>query len=261
MERFIIFRNSRIHYKTSGFGEAIVLLHGFLEDLTIWERLELELNKRYLVIAIDLPGHGYSENLGYIHSMEMMAEAAEAVIVHLNIKKAVVAGHSMGGYVSLALAKRRPDLFKALCLINSTALADDPSRRLNRDRAIAAVRQNYKTFVRLAIPNLFRPKNRRIFREEINRLKNKALAMDPQSIVAALEGMKRRPDRSEVLKNAPFELLLVIGMKDPILDYDSLIEQTRETEVKVVELPDGHMSFIENKEEFTYILLHFIENL
>lgn len=118
-----------------------------------------------------------------------------------------------------------------------------------------------KTFVRLAIPNLFRPKNRRIFSEEINRLKKAGIKMQAFGITAALEGMKIRKNREALLRSLPITKMLIIGKKDPILNYNSLIKQIKNSDIMVVELPDGHMSYIENKKDFTYNIMYFIEKI
>ena len=91
-------------------------------------------------------GHGDSDCLGYVHSMEENAEIVKAVLSNLKIRKTIIIGHSMGGYVALAYAEKYPKEILGLCLMNSTANADSPERKINRDRAIIAVKQNYKTF-------------------------------------------------------------------------------------------------------------------
>lgn len=252
-------KNINIFYTDQGKGNAVVLLHGFLENSNMWTPFLPKLLKKNRVICIDLLGHGKTECLGYVHTMENMAEVVEAVLKHLKIKSAFLIGHSMGGYVSLAFAEQKPDSVKGLCLMNSTAAADSLEKRKHRNRAILAVKQNYKLFVKMAIANLFRPKNRRIFSEDIKQVKKEALLTPLQGIIAALEGMKIRKNREALLKNTQYKLMMIVSKKDPVLDYTSLINQTKNTNVKVVEFPDGHMSHIENKEFFLQSILHFIE--
>ena len=81
-----------------------------------------------------------------------------------------------------------------------------------------------------------------------------------QGIIAALEGMKIRENREVLLHFTPFKKMFILGKKDPVLDYESLISQIKNTKVKLVEFPDGHMSHIENKDEFLHKIMHFIEN-
>ena len=90
-------------------------------------------------------------------------------------------------------------------------------------------------------------------------MKEEALKFPVQGVIAALEGMKIRKDRLKLFRNAPIKKLMIIGQNDPILSRDILIEQIKDSDIEIVEFPDGHMSFIENKEENTYKILHFIE--
>jgi len=253
------YKGTELFYSVVGNGEVVVLLHGFLESSAIWEDLKLDVSKTHQVVCIDLLGHGKTGCLGYIHTMEQMAEAVEAILIHLKVKQATFIGHSMGGYVALAFAELFPQKVKGLCLMNSTALDDNHEKRLNRDRAILAVKQNHKTFIRLSIANLFRPKNRIIFSKEIQEIKNKALQFPIQGIIAALEGMKTRKNRVELFRKAKYKKMMVIGRKDPVLQYHTLIDQTKDSDIEIIEFPDGHMSFIENKKDFTYNILHFID--
>lgn len=102
----IYYKNTAVHFSDYGKGTAVVLLHGFLENQTMWDDTVAVLSKKYRVITIDLLGHGLTENLGYIHTMEQMAEAVREVLVHLKVRKSFFVGHSMGGYVALAFAVR-----------------------------------------------------------------------------------------------------------------------------------------------------------
>ncbi|NND51521.1 MAG: alpha/beta hydrolase [Flavobacteriaceae bacterium] len=261
MAKYIKYKNINIHYSDSGEGKPIVLLHGFLENLKMWDELSKVLQSKCRVISIDLLGHGQTECLGYIHTMEEMAEAVKSVLNHLNLTQYCLIGHSMGGYVALTICEKYGDEIIGLCLANSTSQSDSEERKLNRDRAVEAVKMNPKTFINVLISNLFRPKNRTLFSEEIKALKEEAYKMKVQGIIAAIEGMKIRKNREEVLKNSPFNKMMIIGTKDPILNPDHLLNEIKNTDVVCVELADGHMSYIENKEEFTYNIMHFIEKL
>jgi pimeloyl-ACP methyl ester carboxylesterase len=226
----------------------------------MWKPFLPQLSKNNRIICIDLLGHGKTECLGYIHTMEQMAEVINTVLKHLKIKYSTFIGHSMGGYVALAFAEKNPHYLKGLCLMNSTAIADSNIKKQNRDRGIIAVKQNHRTFIRIAIKNLFRPKNRAIFSEEIKQTIEDALQTPLQGIIAALEGMKIRKNRQILLYNTHYKKMMMISKKDPVLDYNSLINQAKKAGVKIVEFPDGHMSHIENKSNFLYKLVYFIEN-
>jgi len=253
------YKNTRINYSKTGKGKAVVLLHGFLENISMWNTVSKHLSKKYTVICIDLLGHGDSENLGYIHTMEEQAEIVKAVLSYLKLRKYILIGHSMGGYIALSFANLYPNNVKGLCLMNSTALADSPEKIINRNRAIEAVKKNHKTFVRIAIPMLFSEKNRTVFSNEIKEIVNEALQISPQGIIASLEGMKVRNDSTSIYSKASFPMQLIIGKQDPALEYSTLINQTKNTSVEIVEFPDGHMSHFENKNELIEVFNNFLK--
>ena len=261
MNKQLLYKNIKISYTDAGKGSAVILLHGFLENKTMWNNLLPELITKYRVITIDLLGHGNTECLGYVHSMEDQADMVHEVLQDLKIRKVVLIGHSMGGYVTLAFAELYPKNVKGIVLLNSTARADSAERKTNRDRAIVAVKQNYTAFVRMSIANLFSEKNREILLDEIENAKKEALKTPLQGIVASLEGMKIRKDREVLLNFDTFPLLLILGKQDPVLNYDENASQIKNTPVQLVTFPDGHMSHIENREELTKVLVDFLKKV
>jgi pimeloyl-ACP methyl ester carboxylesterase len=259
MSTYIIYKNTKIHYSVIGNGPAVVLLHGFLENIAMWNDLSEKISKTNKVVCIDLLGHGLSENLGYVHTMKEQAEMVKFVLNYLKLRRYFIVGHSMGGYIGLSFAKHYAKNLKGLCLMNSTALADTDEKKINRNRAIKAVKQNHKTFVRIAIPMLFSEKNRTVFTDAIKKITIEALKTSPQGIIAALEGMKNREDNTAILHENLFPIQMIIGKQDPALDYNSSIKQTIGTNVEVTKFPDGHMSHIENKNELIKAIQGFIK--
>ena len=257
----IDYKNTKISYSDTGKGTAIVLLHGFLENQTMWQNLVPELSKKHRIITIDLLGHGESGCVGYVHSMEDNAEAVHSVLQELRIRKAIFVGHSMGGYVALAFAELYPAALKGLVLLNSTSKADSEERKTNRSRAIKAVKKDYIGFIRLSIANLFNPDNRERLVDEIEKVRVEALKTPLQGIVASLEGMKIRKDREILLRSATYPILLILGRKDPVLNYEYGLKQIENTSIKLITFPDGHMSHIENQKELAKVLLDFFRGV
>lgn len=255
------YKNAKITYSDTGKGTAIVLLHGFLENLKMWDRFIPELSEKHRVIAIDLLGHGATECLGYVHTMEDQADMVHHVLQHLKIKKALFVGHSMGGYVALAFAELYPEVMKGLVLLNSTSKADSHERKINRNRAIKAVKQNYSAFVSLSIANLFSEANRERLVNEIIKVREQALQTPLQGIIAALEGMKIRKDREQILHSATYPILLILGEKDGVLNFNDSLEQIKGTGVQLVSFADGHMSHIENESELKEVLVDFLKKI
>ncbi len=260
MKKFTTYKGAKIHYSDSGKGSAVVLLHGFLENLSMWDFLVEELSKKHRVFAFDLLGHGKSENIGYIHTMEEQADMVYSVLHENKIRKATLIGHSMGGYISLAFAELYPDNVKKIILVNSTAKADSDERKINRDRAIQAVKKNFSTFVKMSITNLFSEKNRERLSEEIEEVKQQALTTPVQGIIASLEGMKIRNDREVMLHFTPYPIMLILGTEDSVLNYEENKNQVENTSVKLISLESGHMSHLENTQELLENIVSFMKN-
>lgn len=253
------YKNSSIYYEDEGHGEAVVLLHGFLENTTMWSNLKPRIAETKRVICVDLLGHGQSDCIGYIHTMEAMAEAVLFVLEYLKIDSYTIIGHSMGGYVALAMAEIKPKSVKALCLMNSTYKADDTERKAIRKRANQMIQTNFDGLVRMSFTNLFSPESRKTHKDELEAGLKMALQTPVQGYIAAQKGMMIRSDKFEFYKNLKAKKLIIIGQKDPVVDGKKLLDDTKNTTIDCVELAYGHMSHIENRKEITYILLHFIE--
>ncbi len=254
----INFQEKNLFYTSKGSGNPIVLLHGFLESSNIWQDIATELSKKRQVICIDLPGHGKSEVVAEIHSMELMAEAVHTVLNKLNIQKATLAGHSMGGYVSLAFYKKFPIMTAGLVLINSTPEGDTEEKKENRDRAIVLTSKNKKIYISMAISTLLTSENNLKFKPEIQQLKKEAFKFSEKGIIANLKGMKIRTDKKEDLKSFSGPKYIIAGEEDPILNYTGIQKIANDCECELQSFKGGHLSYIENKKSLIKIM-HFIE--
>lgn len=260
MIRSCSFREGKLRYRQSGKGRAVILLHGFLENLHIWDGLSADLSRRYRVISIDLPGHGKSDNFGYVHSMELMAEAVMAVLKKERLRKVVMIGHSMGGYVSLAFAEKYPDHLRGLCLFHSSALSDNTKKKEDRLRAIDALKKYPKKFIRELIKNLFSSQNVKILKEEIKELEDSAANGSIPGYCACVLGMRDRDNREVILKFAPYPVLIIAGKDDPVIPEKVAEEQSRLAEKGQYVLLEnsGHMGFLEEPGKVLRSLRSFI---
>ena len=260
MQKSISFKNANLSFSDEGKGTAVVLLHGFLENRLMWKGITLQLAKKNRVIAIDLLGHGQSDCLGYMHTMALFAEAVAAVLKHLRIRKYFLVGHSLGGYVSLQLAKNYALQIKGLCLLNSTSNADSEERKKIRTRANKLAQNNFKNLVTMSVSNLFHSDNLFTYKTQIIALQKEALQTSLQSYMAAQEGMKKRVNTNEVLANNTFKKLIIVGQNDPVLPVEASLQEAKNTNTKVVVLSGGHMSTIENTSEVITELQKFIKD-
>lgn len=249
MNKKIVFENKNIFYSVSGTGDAVVLLHGFMESKAIWAYFTEKLKENFSVIAIDLPGHGESEVVSDIHSMELMAKVVHSILEEEDIAEVVFVGHSMGGYVALQLAEMFKEQAKGVVLFHSHAAPDSAEAKKNRDRTIKIVNENKGSFITSFIPDLFAPENIAIFEKEIKAHQEVALKMDVKGITAALAGMRDRKGSIDFLPHAQLPVLFISGKQDPRMPTKQLMEQAlipSHSEMLILENV-GHMGFLEAK--------------
>jgi pimeloyl-ACP methyl ester carboxylesterase len=253
------YNKKRICYKDSGQGEPIVLLHGFTESMKIWSRFARSLSKEFRVIMIDLPGHGKSKCVSDVHTMELQAEVVHAVLKKAGISKCLMAGHSMGGYVTLAFARKYPKMLKGICLFHSHCFPDSPEDRENRSRTIELVKKDKFGFVSKFIPSLFPGEVHTKFAKQIEDLIAEAGKIPKEGVIAALEGMKIREDRSELLRSTRLPVLFILGLKDsklPVPRYWEMISLPAHS-VSLIMKDCGHMGYIEFPEKTLPALRNF----
>lgn len=261
MERNVIFEGKSIHYKMQGKGKPVILLHGFLESLEMWDNFAKSLIKEYTVVQIDLPGFGKSELVNEVHTMELLADSVKAVMDQEQIEKAVIVGHSMGGYTALAFADKYPNSLSGLCLFHSQAGADTEEAKTNRDRTIKVVERDHSGFITNFIPDLFAPENIQRLKTEIDKLKSNAKQTSLEGIVAALKGMKARTDKLELLNTLQIPILFIAGKKDKRIPAKTIMEQAllpHYSEVLLLE-DIGHMGYIEAEKETLEAICCFIK--
>ncbi len=254
------YQDKEIHYTKEGQGNTIVLLHGFMESLQIWKDFSHELSANFNVICIDLPGHGESECISDVHSMDLIADIVKQIVDSLGISSFVLIGHSMGGYVSLEFADHYPDMLKGLGLFHSQALADSEETKANRDRTCEIVKQNRKNFISQFIPDLFAPENVSRFSEEIRILQSQVIDMEENAVIAALIGMKLRENKLHVLTDLKIPILFILGKKDSRVDLQQAMKQAiLPDHSEILLLNIGHMGYIEARNETLFTIRSFAE--
>jgi pimeloyl-ACP methyl ester carboxylesterase len=257
MSHFFSYKNTPIQYASTGKGPVIVLLHGFLENSTMWNEMIPFLSNKNRVISIDLLGHGASGNIGYVHAMEQQAMMVKAVLNHLKLRKFTLIGHSMGGYVGLSFAELFPNSVRGLCLMNSTFEEDSDERKLLRTRANKMAKTNYENMVRMSFVNLFSENSKTIHKNEISLALKEALKTPLQGYMAANQGMKERKNHTSLYKNATYKKLVILGKNDTVLDSKTIQLFANKNKIPAVTFSEGHMSHIENKPELIEALIEF----
>jgi pimeloyl-ACP methyl ester carboxylesterase len=259
MGKSIQFQGKKIGYECMGKGNAIVFLHGFIESRKIWNDFALRLSPEFTVISIDLPGHGESEVIAEIHTMQLMADAVGAVMEDSGVASAVIVGHSMGGYVALEFGAKYPVKVEGIVMFHSQAAPDSEEAKENRRRTINIVNQNRGGFIRQFIPDLFDQRYVKNYQEAIKSLLEEASKISPEAIVAAISGMRDRKGGLSYLMTATTPVLFILGKQDSRIPYNQVLAQAVIPAHSEVLLLDhvGHMGYIEASELTLQAVRHF----
>lgn len=258
------YTGKRINYKDEGEGITLVLLHGYLESIEIWKDFVEYLVKHFRVIRVDLPGHGMSELLDEVQTMEETARVLKALVDHLELKKFFLLGHSLGGYVTLSFLDIFPEYLTGFCLFHSHPLADTQQTIEKRKREIDFVQSGRKDLLyNVNIPNAFANDNLGKCNEEIDFAKEIARNTPDEGIVATLKGMMIRKDYVDLLANTDIPFLWILGEKDNYIPFTEIQTKVKmPVGGKLLALKNsGHQGFMEEKQNVIKYLLAFIYRL
>ncbi|CAL1516615.1 alpha/beta hydrolase [Chitinophaga sp. MM2321] len=247
-------------YQDEGQGPVVVLIHGFSENGSLWEIQQAYLRDEYRIITPDLPGTA-AVAFATPLTVESMADYVYAILLAENIERAVVIGHSMGGYVALALAEKYPTLIAGLGLFHSTATADSEEKKEARRKSIKLMQQyGGETFLRQTLPNMFSPVFKPREPARVEAYVAMGIQCSTEAVVAWYEAMMQRPDRTALLKNLHVPVLFVIGKDDNAVPLDVILPQITLPRVSSIQIFEevGHMGMWEVFEESNMILKQFI---
>lgn len=246
------------------------------------------LNKGFHFIIPDLPGSGKSEMINDM-SMEGMAEVLHEIIheecyekksANKNIQptggdSAMVAspegggregvctviGHSMGGYITLALVEKYWNHVNAFGLFHSTAYADSEEKKVTRKKGIEFIKQHGGfEFLKTAVPNLFSPNSKSQMANSIESFIQSLKDLKAEALIAYYEAMMKRPDRTNVLKNTKNPVLFITGEYDTAVPLNDVLKQCYLPEKSYIHIlkKSGHMGMIEESEIANRVLLEFL---
>lgn len=264
VKKTILINNKPLNYTDSGKGFVVVLLHGYLESLDVWNEFAHDLSKFCRVICFDIPGHGESELLEEKQTMEQLANHIKAALDTLNIKKCALVGHSMGGYLTLMFHHLYPEMLSGFCLFHSHPFSDSEEKRKNRIREIELIRDGKKNLVAsVNIPNTFANENVAFFANFTEKIKSVVSKTPDDGIIANIHAMMSRPDLSKSLADSQIPFLLIAGRKDNLFDFNSIVPKIKlplNSQLVVLE-KSGHMGFIEEKETSINHIKNFLSKI
>lgn len=251
-------------YTDHGSGDTLVFLHGFCESKKVWAEFTKPLQQKFRIIALDLPGFGENTQHFSSYSMESMADYVKHKLEELGVSRCILIGHSMGGYASMAFAKKYGSMLQGLCLFHSSALPDTEEKKEQRDKSIEFVERNGVTsFINPFIEPLFFKGNRDWLTQEIEMMKEIGRATPQESVTGALAAMRDRPDRSDVLRKAPFPVLFIFGKEDGAVPMEKALEQCHLPGNSIVHFLEktGHMGMFERPYETRKAVEKFAETI
>lgn len=254
-----------LNYSVTGTGLPVVFIHGFGEDLSLWQGIRVALSQKYKVIAVDLPGFGQSKPLKASFTLFDIADLVhDHLTKSLKINQFVVLGHSLGGYISLALTKTYPQSVLAFGLINSTSFADSDEKKANRLKTIDFINKHGAAFfLQSFVPNLFTPENQTKHAKDVLRVLEMGNNLSDSILTSYMRAMGNRPDLSGLL-SAQQNILLVAGLLDPHFSYkDIMLEIGLLKQFKNGHLFENvaHMSMIEAEKQLEIIIADFLDSV
>lgn len=251
------YKSSKIFYRTVGNGKPVVLIHGFAEDGDVWKNQIEFLKTHFYLIIPDLPGSGQSEMISHM-SIESMAESIKAMLIEEKIEYCSMAGHSMGGYISLAFAEKYPEYLSSFALVHSSAFADSEEKKANRSKSIEFVKKNgaYE-FLKAVIFDLFTESWASKNPEAVERQIEKSKSFTDEAVIAYYQAMINRPDRIHVLKNFSKPILFIIGQHDKAVSFEQSMQQCYLPNIAHIHIlrNSAHMGMLEEAEKVNQALM------
>ncbi|HEX6925311.1 MAG TPA: alpha/beta fold hydrolase [Longimicrobiaceae bacterium] len=250
----------RIHFEVLGDGPPVLLLHGYPLSSHLWDDVVGHLSDAYRLIVPDLRGHGRSE-AGDTASMEEMADDVLEVLAAADEDRPVVlVGMSMGGYVSLAFARKYPQRVRALVLVDSRTAADSDEAAVARHRTAERVLREGTGFVAdEMVGKLFAPGAPEELKQ---RWRERMAATSPRGVMAALRGMAARPDSGALLRQLGVPVLVIVGEEDGITPVEESRAIAQASGGRLEIIPGaGHMAAAEKPDAVAAALRSFLDEL
>lgn len=251
-----------IRYLDEGSGQALVLLHAFAEDGTLWLPQIRALSPRYRLVAPDLAGASGSVAADGSHaeavSMDTHADDVVALMDHLGLEQAVVGGISLGGYVALSVVLRYPRRVAGLILANTRAGADTDEGRAQREALAREVeRRGPQAVVDSFGERPFGPdcsEEARAFARAIT------LRQSSGGLTSFIRGMAQRPDRMPALGSIRVPTLIISGTDDVLIpSAESVAMQRLILASHFVDIARaGHLSNLDQADAFNHAVEQFL---
>ena len=252
---------TNLHYDVRGRGPAVLFLHAFPLDMTMWDAQVRALESSHRVVRFDARGFGGTPPGDGLLTMERIADDAVALLDHLGLSRAAVCGLSMGGYAALAFVRRHPARLKALVLADTRTAPDSVEGRRTRSAQAEKVRREGPVAIADAFLQKAVGETTRTERPEVvARVKEMILAASARGIVDALAGLAARADSAATLREVRVPALVVCGAEDaltPVADAEAMHRGIPGSTLQIIPRA-GHLSALEDPSAFNAALARFL---
>jgi len=239
----VILGGLKLAYERRGRGAPLVLIHGYPLDHSIWNEVASLLESDFDLILPDVRGFGESSSEEKKYSILDLARDVIFLLDHLKIPQTAIAGHSMGGYIALALAREFPARLSGLALVSSQTFADTPDRKMNRYQTADEVQAKGVHIIADAMTDKLSPipAVRNLIRPLIEQ-------QNPIGISGALRAMAERDETTLTFSGLRLPLVLIHGDADNLIPVDRARElKARLPFTRLVEIRGGgHMPMLES---------------
>ena len=261
----ITVNQTRFHVHEQGTGPAILFVHGFPLDHTMWEGQFDEFAATHRVIAPDLRGFGQSDVSEETVSMEQFADDLYALLQAMNVATPIVlCGLSMGGYIAWEFVRKYPEALQGLILCDTKATADTAEGVTNREKmAKLVLRHGPESISDAMLPSLICKATFQERPELPQKIKTFIERTEVAGIVAALRGMAQRPDSTDLLPQIDCPCLVLVGEDDQLSPVDvmrSIADALPDADFAVIE-DAGHMAPLENASATNAVIRRFLQRL
>src|SRR4030095_11227845 len=243
-------------------GIPLVFLHGFPFDPTLWELQLKALPPSFHGIAYDLRGHGESEVGDGQYTLELFVDDLLALLDYFQIAKALLCALSLGGYIALRATERNPERIRGLLLCDTKSEADSNEAKLKRAENVKLVKtQGASVFAETFVKGLFSPSTYENNPKIVEKIRHTIQSTSPLAIAGTLLAMAARTDTTESLPKTGEPTLMMVGEDDrltPPSHSQSMKEKIPGSKMALIPKA-GHLSSLENPEEFNRHFLEFLK--
>ncbi len=249
-----------ITYNDRGKGDAVLFVHGFPLNKSMWKAQLTSLSQHYRCIAPDLRGHGASQDIPGTYTMDLLADDLKGLLNHLRLRQVTLVGFSMGGYAAFAFYRKYPDSVRSLVLADTRPQPDSSEAKQGREATAQTVlREGTAGTAKALTPRMLAPASQQ----------NPALVQSVQAMMTStpvngwvgdLRGLAARPDSMDTLAKITCPTLILVGDQDGVTPPpESHLMAERIKRAKLVTIPQaGHLSPLEQPRVFNQALRQFL---